>query len=67
MGQQLLHCFFQILNASIYIFVGLDCEHNKKEIKCWFVLYCVRNVAQDELDAADNEKRIGIAILSFIR
>ena len=26
-----------------------------------------RNVAQDELDAADNEKRIGIAILSFIR
>ena len=45
----------------------MDREHNKKEIKCWFVLYFVRNVAQDELDAADNEKRIGIAILSFIR
>ena len=32
-----------------------------------FHLQTFRNVAQDELDAADNEKRIGIAILSFIR
>ena len=46
-----------------------DIEWGNHSWKCVDIYFpqTGRNVAQDELDAADNEKRIGIAILSFIR
>ena len=47
------HIFLYIYNASVYY-----------DSHIYFAFY--REVAQDELNAADQEKIIGIAVLTFI-